>query len=293
MNQIFFEDKFLMATEIQNNYASFGNNPLFLNDINKFISFRDYTYSKLDISIISQFIFVYRHTDNDKIQEIIKKLQFKAFNFVPKFSYIKEKDKIQKFRIEIGQSEEKEEIQSENYIELNLANDKINEKKILRKLNTLTKPQKHCLLFLSCSQLSNCSIILQGNTNSGKSHLINLFAEILGKKLLVYQMNKDINSTMFFGQSMINELTDEKKKSIITLCNTLSKLVGYNNNDSEWNPDNFNELCKEFENFKKNNQNKEICDKATNLYNEIKDMISLTKRFQPKSSPFCEALVKG
>ena len=61
-----------MATEIQNNYTSSSNNPLSLNDINKYISFRDYTYSNLDILIIAQLIFVYRHTDNDKIQEIIK-----------------------------------------------------------------------------------------------------------------------------------------------------------------------------------------------------------------------------
>ena len=106
-------------------------------------------------------------------------------------------------------------------------------------------------------------------------------------------MNKDINLTMFFGQSMFTELDDEKKKSINTLCDALSKIVGYDNKTNEWNPDTFNELCKCFESFKKLNQNKEKCKKANSMFLEIKDMISLTKRFQPKSSPFCEALTKG
>ena len=290
----YFEDKFLMATLIQNNYTSSNNNPLSLNDINKFISFRDNTYTKLDISIISQFIFVYRHSDNEKIQELTNKLQFNAFNFIPKFSYINKR----KFRIDIEDHEEENksgnhenEFLSDNYIELTLNTDKkINENDIDKKINTLTKPQKHCLLFLSCSQLSNCSIILQGNTNSGKSHLITLFAEILGKKLLIYQMNKDINSTMFFGQSMINELPNTEKILIKELCNKLSNYVGYTNKTNEWNPNTFNELCKSFENLEKNGKN---YNEAKEIYVQIKDKISLTKRFEDKYSPFCEALNKG
>ena len=87
----YFEDKFLLASQIQNNYSSSDNtNPLSLNDINKFIAFRDITYQKLDISIICPFIFVYRHTENEKIQKIIQQLKFKAFNFVPRFSFSKE-----------------------------------------------------------------------------------------------------------------------------------------------------------------------------------------------------------
>ena len=87
----YFEDKFLLASQIQNDYSSSDNtNPLSLNDINKFIAFRDITYQKLDISIICPFIFVYIHTENEKIQKIIQQLKFKAFNFVPRFSISKE-----------------------------------------------------------------------------------------------------------------------------------------------------------------------------------------------------------
>ena len=282
----YFEDKFLTAVQIQNNYTSSNDNPLSLNDINKFLSFRDKTYSKLDINIISQFIFVYRHTDNDKIQEIINKLQFKAFNFIPKFSYIK--DEI--FRIVIEENEINDK-KTSDFLELKIKKcKKIEVEDIYRRIETLTNPQKHCLLFLSCSILSNSSIILQGNTNSGKSHLINLFADMLGKQLYVYQMNKDISTTMFFGQSMIRELSRDDNKEISELCKELSSLVLYDKKNFGWNPNNFNELCEKFEKMGKNNSN---YYKANQIYKKIKDKISLTKRFEPIFSPFCEALNKG
>ena len=284
----YFEDKFLMATQIQNNYSSSNNNPLSLNDINKFISFRDHTYSILDISIISQFIFVYRHTDNEKIQEIINKLQFKAFNFIPKFSFIKD----EKFRIEIEEKEsnikEKDPVKFDSDLKNNIP---INQEEIIKKFNTLTLPQKHCLLFLFCSIKTKCSIILQGNTNSGKTHLITLFANILGQKLNIYQMNKDISSTMFFGQSMIRKLTDDENKDISKLCTELSVLIQNNNEIKDWNnPNNYNELCKCFSEMDKENKN---YNKAKEIFKKIKDKISLTKRFEPQLSPFCEALEKG
>ena len=279
----YFEDKFLMASKIQNTYSSSNNDiPLSLNDINKFISFRDKTYHDLDISIISQFIFVYRHSENEKIQEIIKELKFKAFNFIPKFSLEKEK-----LIIEIEENEKDKEYQ---ILELDIKNKFINREEIQKRLNTLTNPQKHCLLFLSCSIKSNCSIILQGNTNSGKTHLINLFADMLGKKLHVYQMNKDINLSMFFGQSTIRELNRNDKKTINNLCKQLSKLIGFKKDFFNWDPDNFNELYKEYQNYLKTVDNYK---EAEDVYNNIRKIISLTNRFESQNSPFCAALEKG
>ena len=282
----YFEDKFLLASQIQNNYTSSNNtNPLSLNDINKFISFRDITYQKLDISIISQFIFVYRHTENEKIQEIIKQLKFKAFNFIPRFSFSNEL-----LTIDIEENDNENNQESFQSFELKLKNENIDREKIICKLNTLTKPQKHCLLFLSCSILTNCSIILQGNTNSGKTHLITLFAEMLGKKLQIYQMNKDINLSMFFGQSSIEKLSKGKINKINELCNNLSKIINYESKSNKWNPNNYLELCKEFEKYPKDDKDYE---KANKIYEEIKEMIELTKRFKSINSPFCEALING
>ena len=282
----YFEDKFLMASQIQNNYTSSDNtNPLSLNDINKFISFRDITYQKLDISIISQFIFVYRHTENEKIQEIIKELKFKAFNFIPKFSFSKEK-----LRIEIEENEDGNEQEGIQAFDLKLKNEFIDKDETQRKLNTLTKPQKHCLLFLACSILTKCSIVLQGNTNSGKTHLITLFAEMMGKKLHIYQMNKDINLSMFFGQSSIRKLNSKEICEINQLCRELSNMIGYENISNIWNPSQFSGLCKAFEGYSSTNKNYK---QAKEIYEKIKELISLTNRFESTASPFCEALIKG
>ena len=171
-----------------------------------------------------------------------------------------------------------------------LKNKFINREEIQKRLNTLTNPQKHCLLFLSCSIKSNCSIILQGNTNSGKTHLINLFADMLGKKLHVYQMNKDINLSMFFGQSTIRELNRNDKKTINNLCKQLSKLIGFKKDFFNWDPDNFNELYKEYQNYLKTVDNYK---EAEDVYNKIRKIISLTNRFESQNSPFCAALEKG
>ena len=113
---------------------------------------------------------------------------------------------------------------------------------------------------------------------------------MLGKQLYIYQMNKDISPTMFFGQSMIKKLTKKDNEEISNLCKELSVLVEYNNQNEEWNPNTFNELCKKFEIIEKNNKS---YNKAKELYLKIKDKKSLTKRFEPTISPFCEALNKG
>lgn len=152
----------MLASQIQNTYSSSDNsNPLSLNDINKFISFRDITFEKLDISIISQFIFVYRHIGNEKIQEIIKQLKFKAFNFVPKFALSKKKLIIEIEDNEIDNNNDSKKSNIENYqtFEIKLKNVCSNQEEIMRKMNSLTKPQKHCLLFLACSFLTRNSII--------------------------------------------------------------------------------------------------------------------------------------
>ena len=280
----YFGDKFLLATEIQNKYSSSDNiNPLSLNDINKFIALRDITYKELDISIISQFILVYRHSDNEKIQEIIQKLKFKAFNFIPKFNLSNKE-----LTIDIEENEDNNKNDSFQSFKppLNYNNKFLDEDK----LNTLTKPQKHCLLFLFCSYKTNRSIILQGNTNSGKTHLITLFSKMVGKKLHIYQMNKDINLSMFFGQSSIRNFTKEENDKINELCIELSNLINSENKNKNWNPNNYTVLCKEFKEYSKDKEN---YNEANKIYLKIKDLISITKRFESITSPFCDALIKG
>ena len=113
---------------------------------------------------------------------------------------------------------------------------------------------------------------------------------MLGKKLQIYQMNKDINLSMFFGQSSIEKLSKDKINKINELCNNLSKIINYESKSNKWNPNNYLELCKEFEKYPKDDKDYE---KANKIYEEIKEMIELTKRFKSINSPFCEALING
>ena len=60
-----------------------------------------------------------------------------------------------------------------------------------KKKNTLTLEQKKCLIFLGLAVKAKLACIIQGPTGVGKSHLIKLFANILGKDLKVFELNKD------------------------------------------------------------------------------------------------------
>ena len=103
-------------------------------------------------------------------------------------------------------------------------------------------------------------------------------------------MNKDINLSIFFGQSSISELTNKQKTEINELCNKLSILIDFNNKNNNWNPNNYYELCKAFDNYP---NSKENYKEAYSIYLKIKEKISITKRFKSNSSPFCKALVQG
>ena len=103
-------------------------------------------------------------------------------------------------------------------------------------------------------------------------------------------MNKDINLSIFFGQSSISELTNKQKTEINELCNKLSILIDFNNKNNNWNPNNYYELCKAFDNYP---NSKENYKEAYSIYLKIKEKISITKRFKSNSSPFCKALVEG
>jgi hypothetical protein len=50
------------------------------------------------------------------------------------------------------------------------------------------------------TKLGNRVCIIQGKTASGKSYVI--FAKVLGKQLIIYQMNPDSSLSIFFNQSI-------------------------------------------------------------------------------------------
>ena len=87
--------------------------------------------------------------------------------------------------------------------------DEINNIKI--NLETLTKPQKHCILCLAATYLSGRACLVQGGTASGKSKIIRVFSEIMGKKLNIYQMNSETGVNIITGQPEIMEKLDENE----------------------------------------------------------------------------------
>ena len=64
-------------------------------------------------------------------------------------------------------------------------------------------------------------------------------------------MNKDINLSMFFGQSLIRQLSTGEKREINELCMKLSNLIGYKNESKKWNINTYSNL---FQTFKTNSE---------------------------------------
>ena len=96
-------------------------------------------------------------------------------------------------------------------------NNQINREELKQKINTLNLKQKQCLLFLVLSILCKRACVIQGDTAAGKTHLIRLFAEMLGQKLIVYQINKETGLSIFTGQSTLQNHLEKEEISKIKI----------------------------------------------------------------------------
>ena len=61
------------------------------------------------------------------------------------------------------------------------------------------------------TKLGDRVCIIQGETASGKSYVISKFAKVLGKKLIIYQMNSDSSLSIFLNQSILSNQLKENK----------------------------------------------------------------------------------
>ncbi|KAK8895427.1 hypothetical protein M9Y10_023891 [Tritrichomonas musculus] len=274
-----------------NNTASI----LTLNDVVKYIIFRKATFAKFDKDIITQMIFAYRFINEETIKEVKKQINVNEMNFSPSFNY-----NIEKLLLNINvKSDDSKEFQEG--INIELFTNKINVEDIESNISCLTLPQKHCLLFLACSVISKRSCILQGATSSGKSHIIRLFAKMLGQELIVYQMNKDTGISILTGQPLLSStLNNEDIDNIILWFENISIVPAF----KEYIKDNFSENPKEWKltdfsyllNYIDENQemisenNKEFINKTVI---EIKKIIRHEKRFTHQESEFIKALKEG
>ena len=170
---------------------------------------------------------------------------------------------------------------------------------ITSKLESLTKPQKHCILFLSSALLAKSTCIIQGGTASGKSLIIRIFSEMMGKKLNIYQMNSETGVSIIQGQPQIMEELDENEiKTLTETFNDVNLILNKNlieiNNINVLKRKDFENILKHIE--KELNPNKlsnENLKKLKNYQNLINKIISPASRFKTQKSTFIKAMENG
>ena len=76
-------------------------------------------------------------------------------------------------------------------------------------------------MFIACAYKSKIYSILQGPTASGKTYLIRLFCEMIGRKLIIYQLNKDTPLSILSGQYIYNKNNTNEYENILENKNEL------------------------------------------------------------------------
>ena len=251
-------------------YTYQKENSINLNDITKYISFRKISYGKIeDISIILSLIFVYRFPEEKIIKEIQDILNITSMNIKPSIIY------------DVPPGTLTYKIGEKNLISIKtFKNFTEDEKEILKnKFISLTSHQKICILFLILCKLSKQTPIIQGETASGKTHVINIFAELIGKSLnekekkdilnndkidekekerqivknslITYQITIETGTSIFIGQSKLNYKITKKEYEILTKIfeelksfKQLENIIEneFMNNYEDWKAESFEKL---------------------------------------------------
>ena len=220
-------------------------NFLNFNDITKFINFRKISYGKIDdVDIIFAMVFVYRFTEEEIISDLKKELHIQSIDMKPTLIYDMP---IGTLTYAIG---EKNKIQIKTYFNRPLNSEEITNLKNL--FISLTSNQKSCILFLILCALTKRSSIIQGETASGKSHVIRTFAQLVGKSLNVYQLNSESSTSLLTGQSTLNtRITKEESEELDKIFSSLEifETIKDKINDKfpknkyeEWSAESFKEL---------------------------------------------------
>ena len=198
-----FKNKF--STAKQFSLSASDESPFTLNDIKKYINFRE-SIPQINSITIQLFIFSYHFSQKENIDQINKKLNLIDIGFVPSIDYDSDKkhlfikldrDGKQTIRVEVNDPK------------------KIETKKFKKLFDSLTKSQKHCFIFLVCCIISKKTPIVQGPTASGKSYLISIFSKLLGQETNLYQMNSNTGMSILTGQEIIKGNFDEEEKNKI------------------------------------------------------------------------------
>ena len=144
--------------------------------------------------------------------------------------------------------------------------------------NTLSFEQKKCFAFLGLSVKSKIPCIIQGSTGVGKSHLIKLFAKILGKKLHIFELNKDNQISLLTKCYIFNDYDQNEINDI----NHMLDGIQLQKEDMPFDK-RYAEIVK-----------KELNNKQISILKELKEKYNLfNNRFKSKESDFLEAVKKG
>ncbi len=192
------EKEYLNKFNISINFEkkeNINSNHLTLNDIDKYINLREKTYNIIDKQVIELFIFCFRHYEDKLINKLINELELK-YPGIPYFEYF---DVYEQQILLIYYPKD-----NKKFLSINV-NNRVEPNKIYEKLQSLNKIQRFCLLFIACAYKSKIYSILQGPTASGKTYLIRLFCEMIGRKLIIYQLNKDTPLSILSGQYIYNK----------------------------------------------------------------------------------------
>ena len=100
--------------------------------------------------------------------------------------------------------------------------------------SSLTKLQKLGIIFLACCIKSGRIPLIQGETASGKSYLMNIFSRIFGQDMILYQITSNSGMSIITGQDIIKtDINDEKQKELKKAYKNIKKLINNENRKFE------------------------------------------------------------
>ena len=243
------------------------NNIFTLNDISKFIKVKN--ISNFDDSFLEDIIFKNKYLLYDK----------KRKN--------KDEEKIIKLNNTLDCDLEFKNISSNLMIKVNGKSFSIQSNNIFddfeKEKNILSFEQKKCLIFLGLAVKSNTPCIIQGPTGVGKSHLVKLFAKILGKKLHIFELNKDFQISFLTKNFIYKQFGEEEIKDINTKFNKILKKNNDEINDAYYLEKKYREILKI----------KNIDEESKETLEEIKKNYNYIHRFEYCESEFLEAVKSG
>ena len=146
--------------------------------------------------------------------------------------------------------------------------------------NCLSFDQKKCLIVLGLAVKSKLPFILQGPTGVGKSHLIKLFARILGKKLHIIVLNKDNDISLLTKRNIFKNFDKNDEKDIEA---NINKIIGH--------IDDINKLSLK-EKIKLLNESN-LDEQKMKKFNELKEKYKFIHRFKYEKSEFLKAVEDG